>query len=760
MGADRDGGVRTDGAGTATKPRPRRAGFRLPAAYAAAARRSARVTLAACAAFYLLLYGFDQSVAATYGLFGAVALAGLSRIPGTGRQRAAALLRVLPAGWLLVVVGTFLAVRTWTAVAGMLLIGFALAFVAVGGPRPAGAAPGLQLLYILPSFPPYAPDTLGQRLAGATLGILLLVLAEAFLFPDPPGVSYRQLAARAAGTAARCAAELGRPPYALSHTSLRAAADAGQALRPSRVPDAERPAGPGVRERALAHTGLATRTLLARLSRLPAAPPGRPSAGTGAPRTGTGTARGTAAGLLHDLGEASVETAAALRGEHPDGTARTRLRRTRAEAAATPTEPPAPAALRRHAALIELADAGLAMATAADIAVRGRAAAAGLDPGRFWYAHLRAPQLWWRRLIGNAGRRSVFFQNAVRISLALAAARAVAGLDALPHGFWAMLATLTLTRTTVTETRTTIGHALAGTLIGAVVAAVVLALGGTDSDVYAAILPGLMLFTFTVGPVRGVGWSQALFTLVVALVFAQLAPATWQLAELRVIDVLIGSVIGAAFGLLAWPRGAHDELHRSVAVLLRGTAELVAATTAAVAAGGPRQAVPPPVHRSVQHALILAESAFAQYQTEPPAARPGPAAVDWQAALMAGHHTLWGAQRILMPPAPPVPPAPTAGPSPPPVPPPPLPPMEREAAATLMLLGERVAGRMLLTAAALEPASFEPGSPFPPAAVEPAEPGFDAEPPGASRLFYATTSWLGSLSADLEHLAARPPAPA
>ncbi|MFE3288259.1 FUSC family protein, partial [Streptomyces sp. NPDC059233] len=175
------------------------------AAYAGAARRSVRVTLAAGTGFFLFLYGFGETVAATYALFSAVSLAGLSRIPGTGRQRAGMVLRLIPAAWLLVVVGTFLAVRTWTAVAGMLVIGFALAFVAVGGPRPAGAAPGLQLLYILPSFPPYAPDTLGERLVGTTTGLLLLVLAEAFVLPDPPTLPYREIAARAAVVAERCA---------------------------------------------------------------------------------------------------------------------------------------------------------------------------------------------------------------------------------------------------------------------------------------------------------------------------------------------------------------------------------------------------------------------------------------------------------------------------------------------------------------------------------------------------------------------------
>src|SRR5262249_1939807 len=154
----------------------------------------------------------------------------------------------------------------------------------------------------------------------------------------------------------------------------------------------------------------------------------------------------------------------------------------------------------------------------------------------------------------------VFFQNAVRTAMALMAARLVAGVDTLPHGFWALLATLTLTRTTMDETWTTIRLALAGTLAGALVAAGTLTLVGGDPGAYAAVLRVWMLFAFPVGPAKGVGWAQGLFTVLVALVFAQLAPPTWRLAEVRMLDVLVGSAIGAVFGVLAWPRGAHDEL--------------------------------------------------------------------------------------------------------------------------------------------------------------------------------------------------------
>ncbi|MGW1950635.1 FUSC family protein, partial [Streptomyces sp. NPDC001940] len=394
----------------------------------------------------------------------------------------------------------------------------------------------------------------------------------------------------------------------------------------------------------------------------------------------------------------------------------------------------------------------VARATAAAIAVRGRAGAAQAAPGRFWYARKRAPQLWWSRLVGHAGNRSVFFQNAVRISLALAAARLIAGVDTLPHGFWVLLATLTLTRTTVRETRSTIRLALTGTLVGALIVAALFTLVGTGIAVYAAVLPPLMLIAFTLGPVKGIGWAQALFTLVVALAFAQLAPATWQLAEFRLLDVLTGSAIGAVFGLLAWPRGAHDELRRSMAVLLRGAAENVVATTAQVAAGGVRAPVTaPPGHRSLQHSLGLAEVAYAQFHSEPKglaSAHPGPdppgsrsphepadqdSSQDWQATLMAAHHTLWGADRLLVPPEPIV-----------------VPPLEPEPSTAMSRLGDRVAGRMLLVSAGLDPGGDTPNAPI--ALRDPDFDGFAVEPPGAPRVYYAAVSWLDALMTDLERI--------
>ncbi|EST18987.1 hypothetical protein [Streptomyces roseochromogenus] len=208
-----------------------------------------------------------------------------------------------------------------------------------------------------------------------------------------------------------------------------------------------------------------------------------------------------------------------------------------------------------------------------------------------------------------------------------------------------------------------------------------------------------------------------------ALVFAQLSVPTWRLAGVRVLDVLAGSVIGAVFGLLACPRGAHDELRCAAAELLRGAAEIVVATGASVAGGGAVVAASGQSgHWSLQRAIVLAESAYAQFQSEPTpfggAARGAVVhTVDWQATLMAGHHTLWGSDRLLTPPLAALGPA---------------------AAESVSGLGERVAGRVLLVSAALEPGADTPTGRI--RLIDPALEGSVTEPPGAPRLYYATVS--------------------
>lgn len=294
--------------------------------------------------------------------------------------------------------------------------------------------------------------------------------------------------------------------------------------------------------------------------------------------------------------------------------------------------------------MLALAESARIVEVAVDIAANGRPADQPAPHDLFWYARLSIPRLWARRVLGNTTLRSVLFQNAARIALGLAAARLVAGSLDLAHGFWVLLAVLTLGRTTVGAAWKAVREALVGNAVGALAAGALLIGLGSHTDAYAALLAPAMLLGFSLGPLLGIAYAQGLFTLVVATAFAQMTPVTWQLSEARMIDVATGSAIGLLCGLLAWPAGARREAVRAMAGLLRTCGTLVPPTAEDLLTPSPVPPAPPRTLPSL-HRLRLAEAAYAQYRSESGTAADdtGP---DWHAVLLVADHILMGAYRL------------------------------------------------------------------------------------------------------------------
>jgi uncharacterized membrane protein YccC len=597
-------------------------------------RRAARVTVVACVGFYFCRYGLGNRVMAPYALFGAVALGVLAQIPGSPAQRARTLLAVLPVAYVLVTAGTLLSVSNWTAAAGMFVFGFLVSYVGVGGPRLVGLATGLQLLYILPCFPPYDPGSLGYRLAGVTIAVLLLAAAEVLLWPDPAPVPYRSRLADAVSALAGCLTALAST-YAgdplgrdLLAATLPEATDAVEAIRPSRLPPGLRPASAGRRDRALSHASGSARLILGRAADLYF--DDRPDA-LNLP---------AAAALLRQAAASAEQSAAWLRGNGPPPEVEpmsAALDAFRAARLRVSPDGVHPDRLRLGAITLSIGEWIKSLVTAVRVA-GGAPVHAGPWPSPFWYADQPTVWLWWHRFRENLTPRSVYFQGALRLAVALAAARLLAGVLDLSHGFWVLLATLTLLRTSAAATRSALRPALVGTLAGAVLAGALLVVGA-QPEVYVVALPPVMLIGFAAGPLLGQGWAQALLTLVIAFVFAQVAPVNWQLAEARVLDVTVGAAVGVVIGLLAWPRGGTGELHRATSNFLTAGAGVVRETVAVLAtAVRPGAALP-----RARSDGRLADACYALYQTEP----HHESRVDWQATLIAGHHAVRGAEALL-----------------------------------------------------------------------------------------------------------------
>ncbi|MEU4237392.1 FUSC family protein [Actinoplanes sp. NPDC026619] len=597
-----------------------------------AVRRAARVTLVACVGFYVCRYLLDAPAMAPYALFGAVALGALSQIPGTPKRRAATLLGVLPVAWVLVSLGTLLSVSNVAAAAGMFLFGFVVSYVGVGGPRLSGLAAGMQLLYILPCFPPYDPGALPSRLAGVTCAILLLAAAEMLLWPDPAPVPYKHKLADAIAGLADCLAAVADSWADGSKTRLAEllpeATDRADALRPSRLPPLERPASAGRRDRALSSAAGTARLLLGRAVDL-----------FFTEERGSVTLP-AATNLVRRTADCTAAAAAWLRGQGPlPDTDQVVAALGEFRVARMNTDPNGmdPDRLRLGALALALGEWTKSLIVAIRLSDGERPA--HVEPtGAFWYAYTSTPKLYWHRLRENLTPRSVAFQGALRLAAALAVARLLAGELDLSHGFWVLLTILTVLRTSAAETRSALRPALIGTVAGSLVAAALLVLG-VHPTVYALVLPVVMLVGFAAGPLLGLGWSQALFTLVITLVFAQVTPVDWRLAEARVLDVLVGAAIGVLIGLFAWPRGGGGELHRATGTFIAASAGVIRETVGVMADG----LAPGPAQPRARLAGQLADASFALYQSE----RHSAAVVDWQATLLAGHHVVRGAEALL-----------------------------------------------------------------------------------------------------------------
>ena len=488
--------------------------------------RAIRATIVVPGLFALTFKVIGDPQMTLYATFGGFATLIFANFGGTRRDKLIAHLGLAVTGSLALIIGTLVSGITWLAALVTIPVAFAIFFGAVIGPNAASGVSGALLGYVLPVASAGGASTIPSRLEGWWLASAAGTLAVLLLSPKSPGDRLR-------ASASAVAAALGRQLHAVargevSQADIDASAAAKRTLMETFTATPYRPTGLATADQAMANVV----QVLEWCSTL-AADASDGHAGLNCAGAADRELLGVAADVLSD-------TADLLAGAdvQPD---LDRLEAARAASAAQQGEVSgdretvhAAASYAFHAQTIAVA----ARTAAADALIATRRA----DPGtvaaerRGWYGEPESgPPRPESRLVALAGSfgvvsrhasfRSVWFLNATRGAFALAVAVAVADLSGVQHGFWVVLGTVSVLRTSAASTGSTAWRALAGTAVGFAIGAGLLAALGTGQVALWVALPiAVCIASYAPGTAPFLV-GQAAFTVTVVVLFNLLAPA-------------------------------------------------------------------------------------------------------------------------------------------------------------------------------------------------------------------------------------------
>jgi uncharacterized membrane protein YccC len=539
-----------------------------------------------------------------FSAFGSFAVLVLTDFAGPLRRRLTAYVSLAVIGAGLIALGTLSSQEPWLAVLGMAVIGFAILFIRLLGGYFASGAFAAMLLFIIPIGVPAPASAIPDRLAGWLLAAGVGTAATILLWPT------RHLDALRGGAARACRALADvLDPGASTHPSAKARDEAARSavggLRQAFVATPLRPTRPTGPSEALAflvdaleweHTVALAAAAVSDERFDPCA---------------------------DENDETSTAAAAVLRGsaENLEG----RMRQLPLERLDRATEAVEDRLLQRIGALeVERGSAALLEATEPSFRMRELAfltreigvnalravGAEKAEPGsrvaRKTIAVLRA----------HATPGSASFRNSVRGAIGLATAVLIIETASVQHGFWVVLATLSVLRSSALGTGSTTLQALTGTVAGIVVGGLLIYALGSHEAVLWAVLPLAVLLAAYGSRALPLAAGQAGFTVTVLVIFNIILPTGWEIGLVRVEDVAIGSAISLLVGLLFWPRGIESLVRRSLGAAYAGAAAYVVAATQRLAGRGLDQPLPT-ARREARDAADRLDDAFRQYLAEP-----------------------------------------------------------------------------------------------------------------------------------------------
>jgi uncharacterized membrane protein YccC len=565
--------------------------------------------------------------AATFLVFGSMALLVFADFGGPTRSRVQAYVTTVIVGVPLLVIGTLASGTVWTAVAATAAVGFAVAGVGVLGGYFLTAQTALLLAFVLAVANPGSFDALLPRIMGWCAAGVAAILAGWLLWPRS---SHMVLCTTAASVIRAVLAIVAAPEQEASSGNLRqleaAARQKLAALRTGFVVAQRRPAGATRRNRALAELASDLERALEFAGLARNAGPDPPLAEASGLIAAVVRALDASAGLLEHRG--------AIRDVEPLVVARDAHRAALdAWAAQQLTGGAAPETVQQGLAAAHplrlMSYVSLTIARDAHVAVG--LPPTGLDEDGI--GGLRTT------FLEEFAPSSIWLRNSLRTALGLAVAVLVSGSLAVPYAFWVVLGTLSALRGSVSATGRSALQALGGTAVGVLIAVPFVGATGGDQRLLWIVLPLLVfLAAYTPAAVHFVV-GQVAFSVLVVVLFNILAPTGWQIGLVRVEDAALGVSVSGLVGLMLWPRGARGQLRSALAALyLAGAASLSASFRSLLAEEGESADAARAVRNRAHAETIRAEEVFEQFLNE--RGRQVPPVEVWATLLSGGKRLL------------------------------------------------------------------------------------------------------------------------
>jgi uncharacterized membrane protein YccC len=558
----------------------------------AALRRAGRAAIVMPAVFALGAEVIGNPDIATFAAFGAFAMLLLVDFGGPMRQRLQSQAALALVGGMFVCLGTLVSQNVWLAAGAMAVVGFGVIFAGVVSSVLAGATTSLLLAFILPVTHAGPLSSLPDRLVGWAMASAAAWLAVALLWPAPTREPLRSTAARACRALAwRLRAEVAyvMSEQGPSHSSERQqvvvrADEAVAALHREFLATPYRPTTLSTAARTIVRLVDEVNWLNTIVIESALAMDGAPVSDTACTVRGcAATVLERGADLLDVVGGDCANLHVALAGlddalGRTEESAISELPLSAVPGAGAPAaaDTRAGRAGGRVSELITSLDPSFrAQELAFAVSLIGHnidlTAAAerrswlervlGRQPGGL-AGRLSAAQ---ERATAHVDRNSVWLHNSVRGAIGLALAVFVANRSGVQHSFWVVLGTLSVLRSNALSTGQNALRGLAGTVVGFVIGAGILAVIGTNPTLLWFLLAPVILIAGVAPAVISFAAGQAAFTLTLVFLFNIIQPTGWRVGLLRVEDIALGCAVSLVVGLLFWPRGARAALRRALA---------------------------------------------------------------------------------------------------------------------------------------------------------------------------------------------------